>query len=105
MVLGRALQEFYSSRSRHLLDTLFRDLPQARMEGSTLLVVDDFNSASMRRSKRLRCRQLGELDYVTSSGAAAQSLAENYVGLPFDQNVCKQRALAARLLAWSFRRS
>jgi p-hydroxybenzoate 3-monooxygenase len=29
-------------------------------------------------------RQLAELDYVTSSRAAAQSLAENYVGLPFD---------------------
>jgi p-hydroxybenzoate 3-monooxygenase len=31
-----------------------------------------------------RRRQLAELDYVTSSRAAAQSLAENYVGLPFD---------------------
>ena len=29
-------------------------------------------------------RQLAELDYVTSSRAASQSLAENYVGLPFD---------------------
>jgi p-hydroxybenzoate 3-monooxygenase len=29
-------------------------------------------------------RQIGELDYVTSSRAAAQSLAENYVGLPLD---------------------
>jgi p-hydroxybenzoate 3-monooxygenase len=29
-------------------------------------------------------RQLAELDYVTSSHAAAQSLAENYVGLPMD---------------------
>jgi p-hydroxybenzoate 3-monooxygenase len=28
--------------------------------------------------------QLAELDYVTSSHAAAQSLAENYVGLPLD---------------------
>jgi len=27
--------------------------------------------------------QLAELDYVTSSRAPAQSLAENYVGLPF----------------------
>ena len=31
-----------------------------------------------------RRRQLAELDYVTSSRAASQSLAENYVGLPFD---------------------
>jgi p-hydroxybenzoate 3-monooxygenase len=29
-------------------------------------------------------RQLAELDYVTSSRAASQTLAENYVGLPFD---------------------
>jgi p-hydroxybenzoate 3-monooxygenase len=28
--------------------------------------------------------QLAELDYVTSSRAAATSLAENYVGLPMD---------------------
>jgi p-hydroxybenzoate 3-monooxygenase len=31
-----------------------------------------------------RRRQMAELDYVTSSRAAAQSLAENYVGLPMD---------------------
>jgi p-hydroxybenzoate 3-monooxygenase len=31
-----------------------------------------------------RKRQLAELDYVTSSEAAMRSLAENYVGLPFD---------------------
>ncbi len=29
-------------------------------------------------------RQLAELDYVTSSQAAAMSLAENYAGLPID---------------------
>jgi len=28
--------------------------------------------------------QLAELDYVTSSRAASQALAENYVGLPLD---------------------
>jgi p-hydroxybenzoate 3-monooxygenase len=28
--------------------------------------------------------QLAELDYVTSSRTGATSLAENYVGLPFD---------------------
>ena len=31
-----------------------------------------------------RRRQLGELDYVTSSRAASQSLAENYTGLPLE---------------------
>jgi p-hydroxybenzoate 3-monooxygenase len=28
--------------------------------------------------------QLAELDYVTTSRAAAAALAENYVGLPFE---------------------
>jgi p-hydroxybenzoate 3-monooxygenase len=32
-------------------------------------------------------RQLAELDYLTSSRAAAQSLAENYVGLDVSMNV------------------
>jgi len=32
-----------------------------------------------------RRRQLAELDYVTSSEAAMRALAENYVGLPFDE--------------------
>jgi hypothetical protein len=30
------------------------------------------------------CARDAELDYVTSSRAAAQTLAENYVGLPID---------------------
>jgi p-hydroxybenzoate 3-monooxygenase len=34
-----------------------------------------------------RRRQLAELDYVTSSEAAMRSLAENYVGLPFEPAV------------------
>ena len=32
-------------------------------------------------------RQLAELDYLTSSHAASQSLAENYVGLPMEEDV------------------
>jgi len=31
-----------------------------------------------------RKRQLAELDYVTTSDAAAKSLTENYVGLPIE---------------------
>ena len=31
-----------------------------------------------------RQRQIAELDYATSSRAAMTALAENYVGLPFD---------------------
>jgi p-hydroxybenzoate 3-monooxygenase len=33
-----------------------------------------------------RRRQIAELDYLTSSEAAMTTLAENYVGLPFDDN-------------------
>src|SRR5271163_726671 len=33
-------------------------------------------------------RQIAELDYVTSSQAAAKSLAENYVGLPMESIDC-----------------
>ena len=85
MVLGRALHEFYSSGSRHLLDT-YSDTCLRRVwkvqrfswwMTSTLHRFDQENAFDWRR-------QLAELDYVTSSRAAAQSLAENYVGLPFD---------------------
>jgi p-hydroxybenzoate 3-monooxygenase len=30
---------------------------------------------------------LAELDYVTSSRAASQALAENYVGLPMEESI------------------
>lgn len=87
MVLGRALHEFYRFGSRHLLDTysdtcLNRVWKVQRFSWwmtSTLHRFDEENAFDRRR-------QLAELDYVVSSRAAAQSLAENYVGLPFDQN-------------------
>jgi p-hydroxybenzoate 3-monooxygenase len=87
VVLGRALHEFYSSGSRHLLDT-YSDTCLKRVwkvqrfswwMTSTLHRFDEENAFDRRR-------QLAELDYLISSRAAAQSLAENYVGLPFDQN-------------------
>ncbi|MER7505985.1 4-hydroxybenzoate 3-monooxygenase [Nonomuraea pusilla] len=79
------------------LDAYFRD-------GSTALL-DGYSAACLRRVWRAqhfswwmttllhtfeedddygRRLQLSHLDYVTSSGAAATTLAENYVGLPFD---------------------
>ncbi len=45
---------------------------------TSMLHRDDSASAFDRR------RQLAELDYVTSSRAAATTLAENYVGLPME---------------------
>jgi p-hydroxybenzoate 3-monooxygenase len=84
-VLARALAEFYKTGSQALLNrysqTCLRRVWRVqhfswwmtsmlhRFEGST-----GFD----------HCRQLAELDYVTTSRVAAQSLAENYVGLPLD---------------------
>ena len=84
-VLARALAQFYESGRDELLnlysDTCLRRVWRVqhfswwmtsmlhRFEGDT-----GFDHR----------RQLAELDYVTSSRVAAQSLAENYVGLPLD---------------------
>jgi p-hydroxybenzoate 3-monooxygenase len=84
-VLARALSEFYAKGRRELLDTysqicLRRVWKVQRFSWwmtSMLHRFEDENAFDQRR-------QLAELDYVTSSRAAAQSLAENYVGLPFE---------------------
>ena len=53
------------------------------LEGAALFLVDDFDAAPVRGASAFdQRRQLAELDYVTSSRAAATTLAENYVGLP-----------------------
>jgi p-hydroxybenzoate 3-monooxygenase len=84
-VLARALAEFYSSGRSQLLEgyseTCLRRVWRAQRFSwwmtSMLHRFDGDNAFDQRR-------QLAELDYVTSSRAAAQSLAENYVGLPMD---------------------
>jgi p-hydroxybenzoate 3-monooxygenase len=84
-VLSRALEEFYASGSRHLLDSysevcLRRVWKVQRFSWwmtSMLHRYEDDNAFDRRR-------QNAELDYVISSRAAAQSLAENYVGLPLE---------------------
>jgi p-hydroxybenzoate 3-monooxygenase len=84
-LLARAFTEFYSSGNAGLLDhysdaCLRRVWKVQRFSWwmtSMLHLFDDDNSFDRRR-------QLAELDYVTSSRAGAQTLAENYVGLPFD---------------------
>jgi p-hydroxybenzoate 3-monooxygenase len=85
LVLSRALAEFYRSGSRDLLDayssTCLRRVWKAQRFSSwmtQMLHTDPHHSAFDRK------RQLAELDYVTSSRAAACSLAENYVGLPLE---------------------
>jgi p-hydroxybenzoate 3-monooxygenase len=84
-VLAPALVEFYASGKRHLLDQysekcLRRVWKVQRFSWwmTSMLHIFKADNAFDRR------RQLAELDYVTSSRAAAQTLAENYVGLPLD---------------------
>jgi p-hydroxybenzoate 3-monooxygenase len=84
-VLGKALTEFYKSGRREMLDdyskTCLRRVWKVQRFSwwmtSMLHLFDTDNDFDQRR-------QVAELDYVTSSHAAAQSLAENYVGLPFE---------------------
>jgi p-hydroxybenzoate 3-monooxygenase len=84
-VLARALREFYRSGSHELLEiyseTCLRRVWKVQrfswwMTSMLHRFADD--CAFDRR------RQLAELDYVVSSRAAAESLAENYVGLPME---------------------
>ena len=84
-VLARALEEFYKSGRRERLDeysaTCLRRVWKVQRFSwwmtAMLHLFDNDNQFDQRR-------QLAELDYVTSSRAASQSLAENYVGLPMD---------------------
>jgi p-hydroxybenzoate 3-monooxygenase len=83
VVLSRALEKFYASGTNALLDqysaTCLRRIWMAQRFSwwmTTLLHRFDDATAFDRR------RQQAELDYVTSSRAAATSLAECYVGLP-----------------------
>ena len=83
--LARAFERFYASGDTRLLEeysqTCLRRVWKVQrfswwMTAMLHRFADD-NAFDQRR-------QLAELDYVTSSRPAAQSLAENYVGLPFD---------------------
>ena len=84
-VLAHALAEFYRSGSAEPLhrysETCLRRVWKVQRFSwwmtSLLHRFADDNAFDQRR-------QLAELDYVTSSRAAAQSLAENYVGLPME---------------------
>ncbi len=84
-VLSRALAEFYASGRRDLLEQysekcLRRVWKAQRFSWwmtSMLHLFKDDNPFDRRR-------QLAELDYVATSRAAAQTLAENYVGLPME---------------------
>ncbi len=84
-VLARALEKFYASGSSELLEKysetcLRRVWKVQRFSWWMTSMLHRFGGDNHFEQRR----QLAELDYVTSSRAAAQSLAENYVGLPFD---------------------
>lgn len=83
-VLARALKEFYATGREDLLqrysETCLRRVWRVQRFSwwmTSMLHRHEGNPFDERR-------QRAELDYVTSSRAAAQSLAENYVGLPME---------------------
>jgi p-hydroxybenzoate 3-monooxygenase len=84
-VLAHALTDYYQSGSMSLLArysqiALRRVWKAQRFSWWMTSMLHRFRGENSFDHRR----QLAELDYVTSSRAAAQSLAENYVGLPFD---------------------
>lgn len=84
-VLARGLTEFYARGNHHELDRysevcLRRVWKVQRFSWWMTSMLHRFPDDNPFDYKR----QLAELDYVTSSEAAAKSLAENYVGLPID---------------------
>jgi p-hydroxybenzoate 3-monooxygenase len=85
LVLARALVEFCRTGRSELLErysvTCLRRVWKAQRFSwwmTQLFHLDPSHNTFDRK------RQLAELDYVTSSEAAARSLAENYVGLPVE---------------------
>ena len=84
-VLSQAFTEFYRNGKRDLLDRyseicLRRVWKVQRFSWWMTSMLHRFPDASPFDQKRQRA----ELDYVTSSRAGAQTLAENYVGLPME---------------------
>jgi p-hydroxybenzoate 3-monooxygenase len=84
-VLARAITEFYRTGRNDLLErysqTCLRRVWKAQRFSwwmTQIFHLDPTHNAFDRK------RQIGELSYVTSSQAAALSLAENYVGLPVE---------------------
>jgi p-hydroxybenzoate 3-monooxygenase len=85
-VLARALSEFYRSGRTDLLDgysatCLGRVWKAQRFSWWMTSMLHRFSGRNPYDDRIQRA----ELDYVTSSRAAQQALAENYVGLPFDE--------------------
>ena len=81
-VLADALIDWYGHGAATALDAYSTRVPAPRLARGALLVVDDVDAAPRPAPTRSTCKlQLSQLRYVTTSTAAATSLAENYVGL------------------------
>ncbi len=84
-VLAAGFAEYYKSRSESLLKryseiALRRIWKAQRFSWWMTSLLHRFHGENPFDHRR----QLAELDYLAGSRAAAQSLAENYVGLPFE---------------------
>lgn len=84
-ILARGLKEFYTTGSHRLLDRysetcLRRVWKVQRFSWWMTSMLHRFPAESPFDYRR----RMAELDYVTSSQAAAKTLAENYVGLPLE---------------------
>ncbi len=84
--LTAALAAFYRSGDKRLLDgysaLCLRRVWKAQRFSWWMTTMLHLNPADSPFDRR---RQIAELDYVTGSEAAMTALAENYVGLPFDE--------------------
>jgi p-hydroxybenzoate 3-monooxygenase len=84
-VLANALKEFYASGRTELLirysEICLRRVWKVQRFSWWMTSLLHRSASTNPFDQR---RQLAELDYLTSSRAATQSLAENYVGLPMD---------------------
>ena len=84
-VLARAIAEYFASGTEDLLDSYSQTCLKRvwRAERFSWWMTSMLHRFPVHDGFQQRL-QRSELDYVVSSRAAAASLAENYVGLPFD---------------------
>jgi p-hydroxybenzoate 3-monooxygenase len=85
-VLAEGIAEFYRTSSTTLLDR-YSELCLRRtwrVQRFSWWMTQMLHRFADDETGFQRCIQLAELEYVCSSPAAATSLAENYVGLPFE---------------------
>ncbi len=86
-IMAQAFAEFYKTGKTNILDRYSEICLRRVWKAQRSPAVDDFQkacTASTRTTHSMNAAKIAELDYVTSSRAAMTTLAENYVGLPWD---------------------